>query len=188
MNRRDIAVKCLEVHTCKDLELYWTDSLQWSLHNGLLVFAGSDSLYDWWFYNLKLYSKQSLTGPGFVHAGFLDLAVGTWKEIKSTVLGRGQILGVAGYSLGAAVACLVAEKLRNVGVTLFACPPIGDKQWAQRYPNKVFRYNCSPDLITRNWFGRTWPTGGDLIQIIGSGNPIQNHIKTLENYIKYWEE
>lgn len=163
-------------------QLHWSDSLHWMLVRDILVFSGSDSVMDW-YHNLKIWSADSPTGPGKVHSGFLGLARKTWPQLKETVLGGRRIKFVTGYSLGAAVALLVAEKLEDIEeVVTFACPAVGNKAWAFRYPHKVTRCWVSPDLLTTP----LWNCHiGREVRCPGGWDPIKNHRFTLDRNWDY---
>ena len=171
-----LAYLCSEVHN-KRGQLHWTDSLQWSVREGVLIFSGSDSIRDW-YHDLKLWSVPSETGLGFIHAGFMELAVGTFPQIKETVLGKEHIHTVTGYSLGGSVALLVAEVLKDVQVVTFGCPVTGTHDWARRYPHPVTRCRVAPDLIATPILGRVHV--GEEVTLCGSWNPLYNHLHTLE--------
>lgn len=94
-------------------------------------------------------------------------------------MAKGKINKVVGYSLGGALAILIAEKLRNVEVITFACPNIGTKTWAGRYPHSLTEYYVSPDLIIKLPPYFTKPKA-EVIKIPGCINFIYNHYKVLE--------
>ncbi len=171
-----LARVCSDTHASRG-QLHWSSSLQWTLRGNVLAFAGSDSLIDWW-HNLKFWPTKSFTGPGTVHSGFLSLARLTWPQLKQTVLGGERIKLVTGYSLGAAVAVLVAEILKDVQVVTFACPVIGTFPWIKRYPHPVTRCWVERDLITTPILNRQH--FGQEVCLHGGWNPITNHQYTLE--------
>lgn len=151
--------------------------LQFAIGPGVLLLSGSNSLWDW-RHNLKAWPTQSPTGPGQVHAGWLDLARATLPEVLARR--RGRFHTIAGYSLGAAVGLLLAEQLRDVRVVAFACPAVGNRAWAERYPHQVERFGLEPDWLTRPMLGRVHV--GSLHAQPGKTNWLNNHIQTLAAY------
>lgn len=175
-----LARMCGLVHG-KLVDTHNSGILHWALLHDCLIFSGSDSLLDW-SYNLRLWPLPSPTGPGSVHAGMLSVARYAWREIKATVLGKSRIRIVAGYSLGAGVACLVAEKLHLVQVVGFATPAIGDALWADRFPHRFYDFRVAPDVLTASYGGRTRPRARLSYEAMGGWNFVYNHRHTLEYF------
>lgn len=153
----------------------WSGPLHWAIFGETLVLGGSDSVEDW-KYNLNFFPTKSPTGPGLVHSGFLNIAERTLEQLVPMIEGGQVIRHVTGFSLGGAVALLVAERLKGVEVVTFGAPAVGTAGWASRYPHPVTRCVVSPDWFTAPLWNRHV---GESVKIKGGWNPISNHIFML---------
>lgn len=154
-----------------------TGSVYWFFHEGCLYISGSDSVFDWAI-NLQCWPVRHQ--GGYVHAGFLRQAKRMFSDLKKHVLGRQErVHTVVGYSLGGALAVLIAEKLTEVQVVTFACPNVGSMGWVDNYPHPVTNIMLNPDPVTGlpPWFLKP----GNSISIPCKGNGIKNHIYTLHH-------
>lgn len=163
--------------TDRGVRVHSIAGVEFALFGQTLIVGGSNQISDWW-HNFQAWSFPSPTGPGHVHSGHLRLARAAWPHIRDLARAqRRRVTHLVGYSLGGAVALLMAERLREVQVVTFGCPAVGDFEWARRYPHPVARCTVEPDLVTRPWFGRRH-VGAHLVRR-GTANPICNHINTL---------
>jgi triacylglycerol lipase len=131
----------------------------------IVVFRGSDSLWDW-SNNLDL---DLIGGPlgGKIHEGFDRLLTPLWRDIQQTInqlkaeartQNRSLALWLTGHSRGAALATIAVAKLREKdnpihGLYTFGSPRVGDRDFV-RYFNvdvgkRTYRIVNQDDLVTR---------------------------------------
>jgi Lipase (class 3) len=112
----------------------------------IVAFAGTDSVRDGFW---DLFSVKVDFHGARVHDGFLIYADRVWPKVKNAVaaqLGQSRTreIWLAGHSLGAAVAQLIAVKLQEeykndplgvptIRVITFGSPMIGGKDWSDLY-------------------------------------------------------
>lgn len=174
MNVKRLALLCRGTHLqLSGQRLKWAKDLQWDLVDGVLLFSGSNSLRDW-MANFDCRLVDNPVGGGRVHRGWLRLA----EQVQPDKLFH----TVVGYSLGGAVAQLVAERYsRPLNVVTFGAPPPGDKVWADQYPHPVTRCLVAPDLVAHQWGPFRHPLNAKLFGKWGSPwRLIKNHTETLE--------
>lgn len=137
--------------------------LLWKAEKRIVVyFEGSETIKDW-LYNFRVFQVDFPLHKGVkVHDGFwsqiephLEQLKTTIKDLQFTYESQGYTLMLCGYSLGSAIAQIVAFYLCehwNIELVTFASPRVGNKAWATLFDSKVTHYrvinarDCVPTL------------------------------------------
>lgn len=122
----------------------------------VISFAGTDPLVarNW------LSDFSTWTSPDGLHAGFAAAAAAVWPQIAAAAQGArlaGRPLIVTGHSLGAAIACITAMRIRDAGlaeiasVYTFGMPRAGGEGFAAAYgpglEQRSYRLVHGDDLV-----------------------------------------
>lgn len=124
--------------------------------DGALIVAlrGTDDANDWWN-DLQFGQVDDYVGK--VHSGFYAAANNVWKEM-TRLLGKwwqqGDVVWVAGHSLGGAMATLATnwldhDKYNIAGVFTFGQPRVGNNPYADAYPapDSHYRFVNNKDIV-----------------------------------------
>lgn len=118
----------------------------------LIAVAGSNDLRDWWR-NLSTSLERWGEGtPGLVHLGWSEAADVLHRWLWSRT--RGRQIHLHGYSLGGAVAALLAMSLHEEGrevlsVTTYGAPRFCDETFASAWRLPLVAYRCGRDPFPR---------------------------------------
>jgi predicted lipase len=94
------------------------------------------------------------TGPGLVHEGYYQALWQIISAVRRQVRGQENII-VTGHSMGAAIAVLAAILLTAERVFAFACPRVGNRDFATGISGstRITRYVNRCDFLARLPFG-----------------------------------
>jgi triacylglycerol lipase len=121
----------------------------------LIAFAGTDPLVgrNW------LTDFSAWASPDDLHAGFDGASRAVWPEVAAQARGAGaagRTLIIAGHSLGGALACIAAKRIRDEGladiasVYTFGMPRCGGERFAGEYgplAQRSFRLVHGDDIV-----------------------------------------
>lgn len=107
--------------------------------------------------DIKAWRNDSET-QGEVHAGFKNEVDKLWPAILKQLLGKSiskerDTILVCGHSLGAAMATIVASRIKNEGyktvLYTYGSPRVGNFEWAEQFENiPTWRFVNNNDIVT----------------------------------------
>jgi hypothetical protein len=129
----------------------------------IVAFRGTDDIEDWWD-NFQF--RQVEDYDGWVHAGFYHSANDLWEGLFNHLdktWKRGDVVWLAGHSLGGAMATVMAKWLAKynydiAGVHTFGQPRVGDNEYFDAYsPDEGHcRFVNDKDIVAQipmRWMG-----------------------------------
>jgi hypothetical protein len=122
----------------------------------IIAFAGTDPL------NLLNWVSDFYLGrsDADVHQGFKDAADAIWTDVEAAIdrgMNGGHVLFIAGHSLGAAIALVIADraqqdkKLQHGEIYIFGSPRVGRDEFVSRYNasfgSTTYRFVHGRDIV-----------------------------------------
>lgn len=148
----------LESVALREIRFFFTPRVQAALYAStrqndedfaVLVFRGTRSRIDSWYYNLQILQSKWPYG-GKIHLGFKKLFREIWKEIEPSLASIQVPLFLTGHSSGAALATLAATVKPPKALYTFGSPRVGNAHFSELFRHiPAFRVSTPKDIVTK---------------------------------------